>query len=76
MNFSTQSVGVDNTVNMFGKVQKDAKKIERARVTESIDTVEFSNKEDKSKNGKFDVSEAAKNVCGISGLYQTDCGSK
>lgn len=61
MNFSTQSVGVDNTVNMFGKVQKDAKKIERARVTESIDTVEFSNKEDKSKNGKFDVSEAAKN---------------
>lgn len=62
MNFSTQSVGVDNTVNMFGKVQKDAKKIERARVTESIDTVEFSNKEDKSKNGKFDVSEAAKNL--------------
>ncbi len=62
MNFSTQSVGVDNTVNMFGKVQKDAKKIERARVIESIDTVEFSNKEDKSKNGKFDVSEAVKNL--------------
>ena len=62
MNFSTQSVGVDNTVNMFGKVQKDAKKTERAKVTESIDTVEFSNKEDKSKNGKFDVSEAVKNL--------------
>lgn len=62
MNFNAQSVGVDNTVNMFGKVQKDAKKIERARVTESIDTVEFSNKEDKSKNGKFDVSEAVKNL--------------
>ena len=62
MNFNIQSVGTDNTVNVFDKNQKDAKKIERARVTESIDTVEFSNKEDKSKNGKFDVSEAVKNL--------------
>lgn len=62
MNFNIQSVGVDNTVNVFDKNQKDTKKIERARVTESIDTVEFSNKEDKSKNGKFDVSEAVKNL--------------
>lgn len=62
MNFNIQSVGVDNTVNVFDKNQKDAKKIERARIAESIDTVEFSNKEDKSKNGKFDVSEAIKNL--------------
>lgn len=62
MNFNIQSVGVDNTVNVFDKNQKDTKNIERARVTESIDTVEFSNKEDKSKNGKFDVSEAVKNL--------------
>lgn len=63
MNFNIQSVGVDNTVNVFDKNQKDTKKIERARIAESIDTVEFSNKEDKSKNGKFDVSEAVKNLC-------------
>lgn len=62
MDFITQGVGTNNTVNVFDKNQKDVKKIERARVTENFDTVEFSNKEDKSKNGKFDISEAAKNL--------------
>lgn len=62
MDFITQGVGTNNTVNVFDKNQKDAKKVERARVTENFDTVEFSNKEDKSSNGKFDVSEAVKNL--------------